>query len=76
MDGSPTPADKRILTSAKGRKLASMKRLRVETINGEAPGRTRPKGSEEKREDETAEDEVDAGVLLGMSICRFALVVS
>ena len=76
MDGSPTPADKRVLTSAKGRKLASMKRLRVETTSGEAPGRTRPKGSEEKREDETAEDEVDAGVLLGMSIRRLTLVVS
>jgi len=74
MDGSPTPADKRVLTSAKGRKLASMKRLRVETISGESPGRTRPKGAEEKREDETAEDEVDAGVLLGMSISWFTLV--
>lgn len=76
MDGSPTPTDKRVLTSAKGRKLAHMKRLRVETISGESPGRTRPKGAEEKTEDETAEDEVDAGVLLGMSISRFPLVVS
>jgi hypothetical protein len=75
MDGSPTPADRRVLASAKGRKLASIKRLRVETISGESPGRTRPKGTEEKREEETAEDEVDAGVLLGVSISRFLLVV-
>jgi len=76
MDGSPTLADKRVLTSAKGRKLASIKRPRVETINGESLGRTRSKGVEEKREEGTAEDEVDAGVLLGMSIPRFPLVLS
>lgn len=68
MDGSPTPADRRVLTSVKGRNIASIKRLRVETVGGESPGRNRPKGAEEKKEDETVEDEVDAGVLLGMSI--------
>jgi len=75
MDGSPTPADRRVLASAKSRKIASIKRLRVETISGESPGGNRPKGAEEKKEDDTAEDEVDAGVLLGMSISQLPLVV-
>lgn len=75
MDGSPTPAEKRVFTSAKGRNIASIKRLRVETVGGESPGRNRPKGAEEKKEDEMVEDEVDAGILLGMSILS-PLVVS
>jgi hypothetical protein len=76
MDGSPSPLDKRVLTSAKGRKIAPIKRLRVETVGGESPGRNGPKGAEEKKEEDTPEDEVDAGVLLGMSTSRFQLVTS
>ena len=76
MDGSPTPADKRVQTSSKGRKVAPIKRLRVETVSGEPPCRNKSKAAEEKKENDTAENEVDAGVLLGMSMSRFPLVVS